>query len=302
MNKHKASSLLFMVAFLLSSSVATAFNITKLLGNFPDFSNLNDLFTQTKLNDQINSRQTITVLAVNNAGLSGLSGKPLDLVKKVLSAHVILDYYDVQKITELGVSNKTTTLTTLFQASGGAVNQQGFINIALINEGEIAFGSAVKGAKMDSKLVKMVASQPYNISVLQITQPISIPGIDSSPSSQRPSAAPVPAPKKSPATAPAPSKKSRAPTPAPSKKSDSPAPSDEAEAPASLSDAPTAEAPASDAPAPAADTPVSDGPVSDSPASSPAADAAPKASGASRSEMMVGAGMMTTLMAYIMCL
>lgn len=300
MNNHKASSLLFLVAFLLFSSAATAFNITKLLGQFPDFSNLNDLLTQTKLNDQINSRQTITVLAVNNAGLSGLSGKPLDLVKKVLSAHVVLDYYDVQKITELGISKKTSTLTTLFQASGSAVNQQGFINVALVNEGEIAFGSAVKGANMDSKLVKMAASQPYNISVLQITQPISIPGIDSSPSPQRPSAAPVPAPKKSPATAPAPSKKSVSPTPAPSKKSDAPAPSDDAEAPATPSDAPTAEAPVSEAPA--ADAPVSDGPVSDSPASSPAADAVPKASGASRSELMVGAGMMTTLMAYVMCL
>lgn len=297
MNSHKASSLLFLVAFLLFSSAATAFNITKLLSQFPDLSNLNDLLTQTKLNDQINSRQTITVLAVNNAGLSDLSGKPMDLVKKVLSAHVILDYYDVQKITEVGVSNKTTTLTTLFQASGSAVNQQGFINVALVNEGEIAFGSAVKGANMDSKLVKMVATQPYNISVLQITQRISIPGIDSSPSPQRPSAAPVPAPKKSPATAPAPSKKSVAPTPAPSKKSEAPAPSDEAEAP---SDAPTAEAPASDAPT--SDAPAADAPVSDSPASSPVADAAPKASGASRSEMMVGAGMMTTLMTYIMCL
>lgn len=298
---HKASSLLFLIAFLLFSSACTAFNITKLLGHFPDFSNLNELLTKTNLNDQINSRQTITVLAVNNAALSGLSGKPLDLVKKVLAAHVILDYYDVQKITELGFSNKTSTLTTLFQASGAATNQQGFINVALVNEGEIAFGSAAKGAKLDSKLVKMVASQPYNISVLQITQPISIPGINSSPSSsQSPSAAPVPAPKKSPATAPAPAQKSEA--PAPSSQSESPAsPSD---APTPSSDAPAADAPSSDAPA--ADAPTSDAPASDAPATTPPADHkvadAPKASGASRGELMVGAGMMTTLMAYIMCL
>lgn len=291
---HKASALLSLAAlFLFFTSSASAFNITKLLGTFPDFSNLNSLLLQTKLSDEINSRRTITVLAVDNGALSALSGKPTDLVKKVLSAHVILDYYDVEKLTALGTSNKTTTLTTLFQASGQAVEQQGFLNVGLINEGEIAFGSAIKGANLDSKLVKSVAAQPFNISVLQITRPISIPGIDSTP--QRPSAAPVPSPKTAPAKSPvkAPAK---APVPAPKK---APAPK-KSEAPAPLADTPV-EAPISDAPvsdAPVSDAPVSDAPASDAPEGSDSVADAPKKSGASRSEVVVGAGVLMALVSY----
>lgn len=283
---HKASALLSLAAlFLFFTSSASAFNITKLLGTFPDFSNLNSLLLQTKLSDEINSRRTITVLAVDNGALSALSGKPTDLVKKVLSAHVILDYYDVEKLTALGTSNKTTTLTTLFQASGQAVEQQGFLNVGLINEGEIAFGSAIKGANLDSKLVKSVAAQPFNISVLQITRPISIPGIDSTP--QRPSAAPVPSPKTAPAKSPV---KAPAKAPAP-KKSEAPAPLADTPVEAPISDAPVSDAPVSDAP-------VSDAPASDAPEGSDSVADAPKKSGASRSEVVVGAGVLMALVSY----
>ncbi|XP_015885320.3 fasciclin-like arabinogalactan protein 14 [Ziziphus jujuba] len=304
---HKASSLLSLaVFFLLFISSATAFNITKLLGTFPEFSNLNSLLLQNKLNDEINSRRTITVLAVDNSALSSLSGKPNDLIKKVLSAHVILDYYDVEKLTKAGTSNKTTMLTTLFQASGQAVAQEGFINVGLINEGEIAFGSAVKGANLDSKLVKSVAAQPFNISVLQITKPIAIPGIDSS-ASQSPSSAPVPAPKSAPpAKSPVPSTPKKAPAAAPvPAKSKAPAPSAETPVAESPADTPV-EAPESDAPS--ADAPTSDAPVSDAPSDAPGpagSDVAdgPKKSGGSRTEMMVGAaGVLTALVSYFVAL
>ncbi|GMY17767.1 fasciclin-like arabinogalactan protein 14 [Fagus crenata] len=262
----KASSLLFFALFLVFTSAASAaFNITKLLGNFPEFSTLNDYLTKTQLYQQINSRNTITVLAVDNKAIASLSGSSLDEIKKILSVHVVLDYYDVQKLSTL--SKKTTLLTTLFQSSGVAVNQQGFVNVSLVNEGEIAFGSAVKGASLNSKLVKSVAAQPYNISVLQITSPIVPPGITmnqaATPKSSPPpkAATPVAAPKKSPpAKAPvahAPSKKPvpEAPTPSGEEVVDTP------EASPSL--------------APEADAPVADSPVDDaSPVGSPAADAA----------------------------
>ncbi|KAF6138453.1 hypothetical protein GIB67_022487 [Kingdonia uniflora] len=73
---------------------------------------------------------------------------------------------------------KSSLLTTLFQSSGVAMNEQGFINVTKTVSGEIEFGSAVKGAPLTSKLVKMVAAQPYNISVLQISSPIVPTGIE----------------------------------------------------------------------------------------------------------------------------
>lgn len=252
MSNRKASSsalFFFVVVFLFSSPISSSsvFNITKLLGERQEFSAFNNYLTQTKLNDEINRRQTITVLAVDSAAMAPLSGKPLDVIKKILSVHVILDYFDVEKITKLGISNKTSTLTTLFQASGSAVDEQGFLKVALVNEGEIAFGSAEKGGSLNTKLVKSVVTLPFNISVLQITTLVQVPGIESSP---RPK--PVPAPKKSPVPVLAPMK-----APAPSKESVAPTPSEDG------ATAPTADGPVSDAPT--ATAPSADGPVADKP-------------------------------------
>ncbi|EXB94232.1 hypothetical protein L484_004423 [Morus notabilis] len=290
MKNPKASPLLFLSLLLLLLSFSSAFNITKILSQHPEFATFNGFLSQTKLADEINRRQTITVLVVDNAAASSLSGKPLDVVKKILSVHVILDYYDVEKLTKLGISNKTSALTTLL-AGAGAADQRGFINVSLVNEGEIAFGSSAKGGALNSKLVESVAAHPFNISVLQITAPVQVPGIESTPVGTpppKPSAAPVPAPKKSPAAAPA-----KPVAPVPSRKSGAPAPSEvviEVPVEAPISDAPFADGPESDAP-------VTDAPVSSPPKPKDTADAeAPTqriiASGGSRREMAVGVGVL----------
>ncbi|XP_038898899.1 fasciclin-like arabinogalactan protein 14 [Benincasa hispida] len=277
----RAISAALLFNFLLFSA-ASAFNITKLLSQFPDFTNFNDLLTQTKLADQINSRETITVLALDNGAISSLSGKPVDVVKRILSVHVILDYYDVQKLGKLSNDN-TTVLTTLFQASGAATNQQGFIKVKSINEGEAAFGSAVKRAPTYSKLVKSVASQPYNISVLQITSPIQVPGIDSKATNSTPPP-PSPAsssPVESPKEAPAPS----AETPS---KADAPA----AETPKAVADAPSSSPPTAEADSPkAAD--------SDADAAAPGPS---DASGASSGGRFVGGAVVMAVMSSFLAL
>lgn len=262
----KASSIIFLAFFLVSS--ASAFDILKLLEKDSELSSFSKYLKETKLADQINSRSTITVLAVGNGGVSGLSGKPQDVVKMVLSAHVVLDYYDEQKLSKLAKTNKTSSLTTMLQASGLAQNQQGFINVGLINEGELAFGSAVKGAKLDSKLVKSVTSQPYNISVLQVTSLLEIPNLGAA-------ASPGAAPKSSHSKAPSPS---QSPSSDDDKEAPSPSPSDD-------------------------DKAISSPPVSgDSPAEAPekekaSSDAAPapSPSAASRVEVALGAGLVMAL-------
>ncbi|XP_022982490.1 fasciclin-like arabinogalactan protein 14 isoform X2 [Cucurbita maxima] len=238
----RAISTAVLVNFLLLSA-ASAFNITKLLSQFPDFTNFNDLLTQTKLADEINSRLTLTVLGLDNGAVSSLSGKPLDVVKRILSVHVLLDYYDTKKLATLA-SDNTSVLTTLFQTTGIAMNQQGFLKVTLTNEGEVAFGSAVKGAQAESKLLRSVAAQPYNISVLQITSPIQVPGIDSKPSHSTPLAPPpkASAPVQSPKKAPAPAAKSPSKADAPAAKSPSKAPAPYAKSP-SKADAPGARSP-----------------------------------------------------------
>jgi hypothetical protein len=251
------SAAVLSLVFLASSTAA--FNITRILGEFSDFSTLNSLLSQTKLSDEINRRQTITVLAVENGAMGAISSLPSDIQRKVLAVHVVLDYYDADKLR--GIKNGSAMLTTMFQSTGQATNRMGFINYTRRADGVMMFGSAEPGASLTSQMVKSVASRPYNISVLQVSSAIVPPSIGSTDGSK--AHAPENAHAKAPAPAPTPStsKKPNAPAPAPS-------PSDD-----TSSDGPAA------APGPAADSPDADGPVADSPdADGPAADS-PNADG-----------------------
>ncbi|XWS16083.1 hypothetical protein CRYUN_Cryun34aG0055200 [Craigia yunnanensis] len=118
--------------------------------------------------------------------MSAISGQSTDAIKKALSVHVILDYYDVAKLENLATK---TTLTTLYQQSGKAQNQQGFLNVTHVGNGPITFGSADPGSNLDSVLLKTISTQPYNISVLQISNIISV-----GPNTTTPSSPPAQAP------------------------------------------------------------------------------------------------------------
>ncbi|XP_057969415.1 fasciclin-like arabinogalactan protein 14 [Malania oleifera] len=250
--KSTLSSCFLLLSFSLLLSPSLAFNITKILNQHPEFSTFNDYLTQTQLAADINSRQTITVLAVDNAGMSALSGKPLDVVKKALSLQVILDYYDIPKIQKL--PNKTATLTTLYQTSGQATAQRGFLKLTKLTIDNISFRSANNDSSSTAILSQSVMSQPYNISVLQVGNLIASGGIDGNASANANAAA------KAPAAASPKAAKSEASPPSPPPEGDDSA---DADGP-SVSDK-------SPSPSPA-------GAVSDSLPEKPAASGAPKAS------------------------
>ncbi|KAL0425180.1 UNVERIFIED_CONTAM: Fasciclin-like arabinogalactan protein 14 [Sesamum radiatum] len=255
---------LFSFSLLFHSAVA--FNITQVLTQYASFSTFNSYLTLTNLAPEINSRQSITVLVVEINNLSTLSGKSSDVLKKIMSVHVILDYFDVPKLQQL--SNKSAIVTTLFQTTGLAKAQQGFVN-------------------------------PYNFSVLQVTNviiPVGIDGASNSSSSTSPSPSTSPGASTSPSMAPGASPNlsptiSSSTAPATSiSPSSSNAPSQaprSAATPGSApvpSTAPTANAPVTDAPsagvpsanAPAVDTPVASAPVANTPVTNgPAADTPP---------------------------
>ncbi|WCJ30531.1 Fasciclin-like arabinogalactan protein 14 [Euphorbia peplus] len=233
--------IVFLTFFCFLFSTSSAFNITKILANITGYDNFNSLLSQSGLAQKINSRQTITVLAVKDGSLGDLSQKSKDEVQTVLSTHVILDYYDVDKLKNL--NKKSSILTTLYQTSGEADHQEGFLNVTKTSNG-VMFGSAKKGAPLAAYLVGSVVAQPYNISVLQVSAVIEASG------NVNPGAAP----------------------PAPTDEAESPA-----EGPVGSDDAP-ADAPAADAPTPTADSPAPSTdaasppapPADDSPADAPA--------------------------------
>lgn len=171
------------IFFLVLSAVATAVlahNITAILEDYPEYSQFNNYLSQTKLADEINSRQTITVLVLANGAVSSLVDKhPLSVVKNALSLHVLLDYYDGSKLHQ--ISKGTTLSTTLYQTTGNAPGNLGFVNITDLKGGKVGFGSAAPGSKLDSSYTKSVKQIPYNISVLEINAPIIAPGILTAP-------------------------------------------------------------------------------------------------------------------------
>jgi hypothetical protein len=267
------------LSLLFMASSTAAFNITRILGELSDFSTLNSLLSQTKLADEINRRQTITVLAVDNGAMGAISSLPSDVQRKVLAVHVILDYYDADKLR--GIKNGSAMLTTLFQSSGQATNRMGFINYTRRSDGVMMFGSAEPGASLTSQMVKSVASRPYNISVLQVSSAIVPPSIGSTDGSK--AHAPESAHSKVPAPAPTPSKSKKpglAPAPTPS---DDSSPDGPASAPGPAADSPDADGPAADSPdadAPGADSPDADGPAAaDAPAHDKTSDDAGAATG-----------------------
>ncbi|KAI9106906.1 hypothetical protein K1719_022434 [Acacia pycnantha] len=299
MNSRNSSLLCVALALLsLSSSAIEALDITKMLAKYPEFSSFNKYLTETKLADQINSRQTITILAVDDSSISSISGKSQAAIKAILSTHVVLDYFDEKKLMN-AVENQQTQMTTLFQTTGPTNNQMGFIKVGLIGEGEMAFGSAVNGAPIDVQLVKTVVSEPYNISILQVVRPIIAPGIEgksspspassSTPKAKAPTAPETPASAKAPAApvTPASAKAPAAPvTPAsakaPSSPSESEKPEAKAPAPSRKQIAPSSETTPSSEISPEAEISLS--PLSDD-AAAPSDAPVPASSSSSRIQM-----------------
>ncbi|XVF04114.1 hypothetical protein REPUB_Repub05bG0053900 [Reevesia pubescens] len=276
------ASFLFIVAFFilaLSNTSTAALNITKVLKQFPEYGTFNDLLTQTKLADQIKNRQTITILALNNDSVNSIASRSMDEVKKILMNHIVLDYFDTQKIQKLG--KKSATLTTLYQTTGEATDNQGFLNITRIAPGDVVFGSGTKGAPLVSKLLGSVIAQPFNLSVLHVSTPIVAPGFGD----------PILPPP------PPPGSKSHAPAP---QKAAAPAPSEEDEGDYDGESPDSAPSPApSDAPA---DTPADAPTIGSPPSPNDADEEAPAPSASSRvvSSLAVVAvmGMVASLIAF----
>jgi hypothetical protein len=136
------------------------------MGQYPELSTFSKYLTETKLADQINSGKAVTILALDNKAIASLSGKPLDAIKAVIGTHVIPEFYDEKKLFDIIGSH--AQLPTLSTAPGLAAK----IYVSLINEGEMAFSSAVEGSTFDATLVQSTEAEPGVVEILQVSQPI----------------------------------------------------------------------------------------------------------------------------------
>ncbi|XP_061962308.1 fasciclin-like arabinogalactan protein 2 [Populus nigra] len=160
------------LVLLASTTTVNAHNITRILAKHPQFSTFNHYLTVTHLAAEINRRQTITVLALDNAAMSSLISKQLSVytLRNVLSLHVLVDYFGTRKLHQ--ITNGTQLTATMFQATGSAPGASGYVNITDLNGGKVAFGAEDNDGKLDAVYVKSLEEIPYNISILQISQPL----------------------------------------------------------------------------------------------------------------------------------
>ncbi|XP_073134371.1 fasciclin-like arabinogalactan protein 1 [Henckelia pumila] len=172
-----ASAVLFLAVFLISSTT-DAFNITLLLNKHTEFSTINHYLSATQLADEINRRRTITVCVVDNPGMSDLLSKHLTLVgiKNVLSYHVLLDYFDAKKLHQL--TKGSALAATMYQATGSATGSTGFVNITDLDRGRVGFAPKENGGNGSAIFVKSVEAQPYDISIIQISNLLPSAGAD----------------------------------------------------------------------------------------------------------------------------
>lgn len=197
--------------FLLWSlvSTATAFDITKILNQYTDYTIFNEELSRTRVAEEINMRTSVTVLVISNGAMSAVTSQKEGSIADIMRIHVVLDYYDSAKIKTL---KNETTLTTLYQTTGSADKEQGFITVNKENN-EIKLGSAVSGSQMSARVNKVVTSVPYDVSVIEISSPIIPNGIDASdppsqlsspsPSPDQSYSTPLPPPSSSPSDSPA---------------------------------------------------------------------------------------------------
>ncbi|XP_052178973.1 fasciclin-like arabinogalactan protein 2 [Diospyros lotus] len=179
-----AVTLILSLLLILLSASTEAHNITRILAKHPQLSTFNHYLTVTHLAAEINRRQTITVCAVDNAAMSDLLSKSYSLstIKNILSLHVFADYFGSKKLHQI---TKGSTLTaTMFQATGEASGNSGYVNITDLKAGKVGFGAVDNDGQLTSTYVKSVEEMPYNISVIQISHVLT------SPQAEAPTAAP----------------------------------------------------------------------------------------------------------------
>ncbi|CAM0952181.1 unnamed protein product [Alopecurus aequalis] len=175
------------LAVALAATAAEGYNITKILAEYPEYSQFNKLLTETRLAADINKRRTITVLVVANGDMGDLasSGKTLQTKRHMLQMHVLVDYYGGKKLHQL--AHGVTASSSMFQESGAAQGMSGYVNITQHRGGKVTFTAEdAADSTSPSSFVKAVKEIPYDLAVLQISSVLA------SPEAEAPVAAPAP--------------------------------------------------------------------------------------------------------------
>ncbi|PAN24355.1 hypothetical protein PAHAL_4G179300 [Panicum hallii] len=162
--------LLLVLATSPSCHGASSHKITDILALHPYFTEFSAALTSTGAAAEIDRRNTITVLAVDNAVMAQLKAQklqPKDL-EHVIYLHVLLDYFDATKLGS--IQGGFAQATSLYQATGKAQASEGIVNITVFRGGRVAFAlSGPSNALPAAFYQKSIQEAPYDIAVLQVS-------------------------------------------------------------------------------------------------------------------------------------
>ncbi|CAI0548845.1 unnamed protein product [Linum tenue] len=246
--------ILFSFLFFAAATSCSAFNVTQVLGPLKQFSTFSNYLAQVGVVGMMTNLKNVTILAVDNANMGSISGKSREEIKRVMTMHVIPEYYDLDRLRS--AQNGTALIRTIYVLTGLARGKDGMLLVTKRGKGgRLSFASAIlPRSKHTVNLLRSVVVPSRNVSIFHVSGVIVTPPPVVSVASEgagsdaagrvavsskwmvrrefpkKPAGA---SPKKSPTKAPSPSKssnstaggkKGKSPATSPSSSSDSPAP------------------------------------------------------------------------------
>ncbi|GJU07045.1 hypothetical protein Tco_1271065 [Tanacetum coccineum] len=177
--------------FYSPTTITNAVNITRLLSPYPDLSDFSSLLSTTTVAADITQRTSLTLLAVPN---SVLRASPLthrltssSTIADVIRYHVLLQYLSIHDLHHLPTNGKL--VTTLFQTTGRAVNNFGYVNVTYdekTNETIIRSPATYSQQPNNATVMSLVTVLPYNVSIYSVDSLIVPYGFDLLASETRP--------------------------------------------------------------------------------------------------------------------
>ena len=213
-----SSAQFFVAALLLCSVAANAQKVEDLLLPFPNYSAFKQLLIATGIINEVDMRSSLTFLMPDNAVLNSfVASHPTLTAQEVADAlryHVLLQYLDVPTLQTLAYSNDSL-VTTLYQTTGRADGQDGFVSITGMPNNVIEVSAAAPGSPPQAAIITNVTAAPYNYSFFQIDNVLVPNNLKPMAPTPAPTGAPMGAPMMGPSMAPAMTPPSGAPMKAP---------------------------------------------------------------------------------------
>ncbi|XP_009595320.1 fasciclin-like arabinogalactan protein 4 [Nicotiana tabacum] len=147
-----------------------AINITHLLSSYPDLSDFTNLLSTTSVAADLAQRSSVTILAVPNTFLRSsdlINNRPPSSssvnLADVLRYHVLLEYFSWPDLRLIPPTGKL--ITTLFQTTGRAPNNFGYVNIT---RDPTSNAITIHSSNSNATIISLVKTLPYNISIFTV--------------------------------------------------------------------------------------------------------------------------------------